>query len=210
MKKHILMIKQATSGLKYLCKTTTEARLNPYVYRGSGKYWLKHIRKNKSWIITCVIGTYDTSQQLAKAGEYYSSLYNVAESKDWANLIPETGNGGWINDQTGRRWKVKDTSNMRGGVHLKGVSNTSVKGIRNHQFKGQIITPWGTFYSYKDALYEAKMLKTKGRKDIITDRNTLRKYCQIENGIPLTGNRTFKKWRNKTPKQIGFNFEQAR
>ena len=42
-------------------------------------------------------------------------MYNVVESDDWANLTIEQGAGGWIHDQTGKTWKVKDSSKMGRG-----------------------------------------------------------------------------------------------
>ena len=106
-----LMVKKAyPTGLSYLCQTSTR---EPYTYKGSGKRWLNHIRAHKPHIITCVIGEYETMEELKTAGIHYSELFNVVESDDWANLRPEDGMGGGTG-KIGRRWKIKDTSRMKG------------------------------------------------------------------------------------------------
>lgn len=80
------MIKKCmTTGLKYLCKTSSKKK-DPYLYNGSGTRWINHIKKYNSYIITCIIGSYETKEQLKEYGLYYSKLFNVVNSPDWANL----------------------------------------------------------------------------------------------------------------------------
>lgn len=108
--KYYLMVKMALkTNLKYLCKT----KQNPYSYQGSGLRWLNHLKKHNSWIVTCIIGEYNSEEELKQAGIYYSKLYNVVESDDWANLRLEEGDGGGAG-KIGRRWKISNTSNMKG------------------------------------------------------------------------------------------------
>lgn len=77
--------------LKYLGHTVQD----PFKYTGSGKRWRAHLRKHKSKFHTEVIGIYDTKQQLTEAGLFYSGLYDVVKSQDWANIRPESGTGGF-------------------------------------------------------------------------------------------------------------------
>lgn len=118
---HLLMIKKCSHcNLKYLCKTSS-SKINPYSYAGSGIRWLNHLKAHKSKTITCVVGTYDSKEQLREAGLWYSSFYDVVASDEWANLTEEKGDGGLIGSgQSGKRWKIKDTSNMKGGQPYKG------------------------------------------------------------------------------------------
>jgi hypothetical protein len=78
------------TGLKYLGKTTQD----PFTYKGSGIRWLRHINKHGYDVVTEVIGTYDTKEKLKEAGIYFSKLWNVVESDQWANLKLEEGDGG--------------------------------------------------------------------------------------------------------------------
>lgn len=100
------------TGLMYLCKTTSGAKRDPYKYKGSGKYWIRHTKKHKSYIVTCVVGEYDSRGELRRHGLILSEQLDVVASDVWANLVPECGDGGWIHDQTGNTWRVSDPSNM--------------------------------------------------------------------------------------------------
>lgn len=79
------------TGLKYLGQTT---RADPHKYPGSGKYWRNHLEKHGYNYTTEILFECQSYQELKEKGTYYSNLWNVVGSKEWANLIPETGNGG--------------------------------------------------------------------------------------------------------------------
>lgn len=85
------------TGLKYLGYT----RRDPFKYNGSGKHWLRHIKLHGTNISTTVLKEYNDIIDLKYWGEYYSNLWNIVESKDWANLKPESGDGG--NARKGKR-----------------------------------------------------------------------------------------------------------
>lgn len=94
---HYLMIKtHNVTGLKYLCKTSSQ---NPYTYHGSGKHWKRHLKKYGRNISTeIVFQTEDIDEFNTKCLEY-SKKYDVENSTDWANLIVETGlDGGRTHD----------------------------------------------------------------------------------------------------------------
>jgi len=74
--------------LKYLGRTEQK---NPYKYKGSGRYWINHCKSHGWDISTEIIGTYNTIEELKIAGLHYSQLWNIVESNDWANLVPEHG-----------------------------------------------------------------------------------------------------------------------
>jgi hypothetical protein len=77
------------TGLKYLGKTTKD----PYTYHGSGVDWKAHLKEHGSEHTTEIIKECQSNQELTNWGRYYSEMWNVAESKEWANRIPETGGG---------------------------------------------------------------------------------------------------------------------
>ena len=79
------------TGLKYLGKTISK---NPYTYKGSGKHWVYHIKKHGYDVETEILKECSSEKELKYWGNYYSTLWNVVESKEWANLKPEDGNGG--------------------------------------------------------------------------------------------------------------------
>lgn len=213
------MIKECKiTGLKYLCKTTGK---NPYEYHGSGLRWVNHLKKyHTHWtrsldVSTTILGIYDTEQDLKEAGIYYSNLYNVVDDPNWANIVPEEGTGGWINDQTGKNWKIKDTTKMKKAAQTRRHPGQEAwdpnRGEGNYQFKGWYLTPWGKYPSLDEACRKAKELReSKAEGHFISDKRTLKKYCVESNTIPLSleGRRTPKPWRGKTPQELGFGFDE--
>lgn len=91
--KYYLYIKTSPLGLRYLGKTTKE----PITYLGSGKIWKRHIKKHNftiNDIETEIVFETNNVDELIKKGIELSNLYNVVESKEWANLREESGDGG--------------------------------------------------------------------------------------------------------------------
>lgn len=77
------------TGLKYLGQTTK----NPETYKGSGIDWKKHLKDHGNYIITEILYQTDNRENMKELGRYYSELWNVTHSVEWANRIPETGGG---------------------------------------------------------------------------------------------------------------------
>lgn len=89
MKKYFLLIKwHNKTGLKYLCfhKGT---RSNCLKYKGSGYYWLNHLGKHGADISTKILFESDDRKMISVMGIYYSKLWGVVDSKDFANLTVE-------------------------------------------------------------------------------------------------------------------------
>lgn len=87
-----LYIKQhSITGLKYFGKTVKD----PLKYLGSGTYWKRHIKKHKTeYIITLWYHQFDTQDLLTEFALLFSEEYDIVNSGDWANLIPENGVSG--------------------------------------------------------------------------------------------------------------------
>lgn len=79
------------TGLKYLGKTKSA---DPHRYPGSGKVWRRHLKKYGYDYTTEIIFQTECEKEFAKKAEYYSQVFGVDESKYWANLMPERGDGG--------------------------------------------------------------------------------------------------------------------
>lgn len=77
------------TGLKYLGKTMKD----PFKYKGSGKHWLRHIKKHGNEVFTEIIFQTENEEELKEKGLYYSQLWNIVESDEWANLVTEMGQG---------------------------------------------------------------------------------------------------------------------
>ena len=87
-----LYIKQCTHcELKYFGKTTK----NPYSYKGSGKYWLRHLKSHGVKPETLEIYTFDNENEAKTFALMFSEYNCIVESKLWANLKPENALDGF-------------------------------------------------------------------------------------------------------------------
>jgi hypothetical protein len=91
------------TGLKYLGKTIQ----NPYKYKGSGVYWCRHLLKHGNDVTTEILKECQTNDEIKYWGQYYSNLWNVVDDNAWANLKPETGEGGSGKMSTSTKEKIK-------------------------------------------------------------------------------------------------------
>jgi len=110
-----LYIKQhSVTGLKYFGKTTR----NPNKYYGSGKYWLKHIKKHgKEFVKTIWVSDLYTDTSIVEIALHFSYENNIVESDNWANLTIENGlDGGsmFLNKTHSEETKLKLSSIMKG------------------------------------------------------------------------------------------------
>lgn len=92
------------TGLKYLGKTID----NPFTYIGSGKYWKRHINKHGDDVTTKILFSTDSKNALKLAGLYYSELWNIVESKSFANIVPESGDGGDTSEHQDYKSKTRN------------------------------------------------------------------------------------------------------
>lgn len=88
-----LMIKtHNVTELKYLCVSTKDDYLN---YPGSGVKWRNHLKHHGFNFSTVVLYESQVRNDIFKSMcLYYSRLYDVVNSDEWANLIMEDGNTG--------------------------------------------------------------------------------------------------------------------
>jgi hypothetical protein len=90
---HYLYIKQhKLTGLKYLGYTQA---LDPYTYLGSGTYWKRHLDLHGTDINTTILLATEIKTEVTETGLFFSKFFNVVNSKEWANLKEECGDGGW-------------------------------------------------------------------------------------------------------------------
>jgi hypothetical protein len=96
MKTTYLYAKQHNvTGMRYFGKTTQ----NPYVYLGSGFEWLTHLYANKNGfyhdVSTTWVMEYTDPIILEKEALFFSKVYDITNSPEWANQKPENGLDGW-------------------------------------------------------------------------------------------------------------------
>lgn len=86
-----------TTGLRYLGQTRQK---DPHSYRGSGVRWLNHLKVHGPHYTTEIIFQSEDRKEIERVGLYFSSLWNVVESDDWANLMEESGAGGALSSES--------------------------------------------------------------------------------------------------------------
>jgi group I intron endonuclease len=209
---YIYKIVNKINGKEYIGKTqkTLEER------------WIRHLTDSRrtNTKLYNAIRKYGSENFEMCVVEYTGSVtreYLNDRERYWINIIdPEYnmtkgGDGGWINDQSGRTWKIKDTSKMKGKKTITTkvlAGRAKVSGGNNYQSTHRIHTPWGVFETWTESIECAKQLKQAGRQDVVTDGGTLRKYCTEEIILSKEGRRTFPSWRGRNTKLLGFYIEE--
>ena len=108
MKYYLYLKTHNKTGLKYFGQTVQ----NPLQYKGSGTRWTHHLRKHGNDVDTKIIVECETKEELKELGVYYSKLWNIVESKEFANCTIEEGSGGRTITSESRQGK----NNPRYGV----------------------------------------------------------------------------------------------
>lgn len=102
------MVKEHTvTGLKYLCMTEKESWER---YLGSGRYWRNHLRRYGKTVKTTSLYCDTNRERFSCVCSFLSEYFDVVNSDEWANLIPEDG----INTQNARLlWETMDDESRR-------------------------------------------------------------------------------------------------
>lgn len=102
----------SVTGLKYFGKTT---KSDPYLYSGSGEYWLKHLRIHGNYLSTEIIGLFYNRDECVKAALEFSTKNNIVESNEWANFKNENGldGGSEIGHKKSNTTKMKKAASSR-------------------------------------------------------------------------------------------------
>jgi hypothetical protein len=104
------------TGLKYFGKT---AKYDPYKYKGSGKYWLSHLKKHGNLIDTKIVRQFDDENECKKFALEFSIKNNIVESNEWANLRLENGLDGAPIGNTFSEETIKKMSDSKKGKKPK-------------------------------------------------------------------------------------------
>lgn len=95
---YLMIKKHKTTGLKYFCKTVGKS---PYKYKGSGVFWNRHIKKyGKDDVETIWCKLFVDQNELTDFALAFSELFDIVESKEWANLIVEDGLTGFTSENS--------------------------------------------------------------------------------------------------------------
>lgn len=116
------------TGLKYLGYTKSS---DPREYQGSGKYWTWHIEKHGYNVDTEILFETTNKQEIKAKVLYYSELWNVVESDEWANLKPESGCGGTFTHREDSIEKIRAYQKNNKVWTEKALANLKAIGIKS-------------------------------------------------------------------------------
>lgn len=75
------------TGMKYFGKTIKD----PYKYKGSGKYWIAHMKRHGRDVKTIFAKRFTDPHEMTKFAKIFSDDNRIASSDEWANLNEENG-----------------------------------------------------------------------------------------------------------------------
>ena len=109
---HLYVKTHNLTGLKYFGKTT---RKDPISYKGSGKYWIRHLRKYGSDFSTEIIATFEDAKLCEEFAKRFSLENDIVKSDKWANLREENGlDGAPVGNFVSKRTKDKIAKSLFG------------------------------------------------------------------------------------------------
>ena len=120
------------TGLKYLGYTKRE---NVHKYSGSGVYWTRHLKEHGKDYTTEIIKECQTKDEIKEHGLYYSNLWNVVESTEWANIKPESGDGGDMSSSHAWRESIERRKASDGYTR---TSESITKGLTTAKERGSL------------------------------------------------------------------------
>lgn len=165
---YYLYIKQHNqTKLRYLGQTKSD----PYKYKGSGTFWMRHLRKYGNAVTTEVLVSTEDYDELVKWGLFYSQKYDVVKDRGWANLKEENGIGGFdhINNENKQLYVKKTASTINNWTNEKRAevaAKKANKGTKNGMYgtcRAGVLNPrWGA--DVTDDTKKKISMANKGKK----------------------------------------------
>ena len=204
-----LMIKTHNqTGLKYLCITKRDDYIN---YPGSGTRWRHHLNKHGYDFSTEVLYEHKNYIHFLEKLPFVDFLLNVAESSEYANIIPEQGYEGLDGCNVVQFWEYAPEEIKEEIIKRR---NDTIK--ENHWTKGENCDEISSIISEKQKIHwsnltldeKNELLKParKGFKEFLSDKNSKR-YREWKQKLSESKRKYFK---NVDPSIISEKNRQAR
>jgi hypothetical protein len=157
------------TGLKYFGKTTND----PFKYKGSGKYWLDHLKKHGNDVTTEIVGYFldknlceEFSLKFSKDNDIVSSV-NEYGKKIWANQIFENGlDGGATRFGPHSDITRKKIGQSQIGKNVSEGTKKKIKEARQRQKNIRKKGEWKFPKNSKQKLREANLGKKQSKESV--------------------------------------------
>ena len=189
------------TNLKYLCKKSTDDKSKCFTYKGSGKYWKKHLKKHGSNITTVIIEECNSKQELTERGIYWSKELNVVLSPKFANLIEERGDGGptMLGRQITKEQKLK-----QGKAIARFYHNSSTEYKEQRRVSNSLSHEVYKYYTPKGIFTNA--FKAAEANDCTNV--TILNRCKVDVDKPILSKKYWRfGWKGKTWRELGWYYE---
>lgn len=177
------------TGLKYFGKTIKD---DAHKYKGSGLYWLRHIKKHGYDVSTEILLQSNDIYHLSKIALQFSEDNNIVLSENWANLREEDGIGAGGKLSNNTKNKIRDSK--LGSKHSK---ETILKMKEIHKTKNLSETERiNKSKSAKNRKHskETKDKMSKSRKLLLKNNSTHFKIYDNNDNLKYTCSSNFKKF----------------
>lgn len=163
-----LYIKQHNiTGLKYFGKTTSA---DPVKYKGSGRYWLRHLKSHGNLVTTVWAKLFTSFNELTEYAKNFSDENNIVESIEWANLIPESGlDGGGIKGKKHGPMSAAHKQKLREARQQRPTTERQLEALRRSR-ESRIYKPMSE--ESKAKLSKSKKLMSDETKKLISEART--------------------------------------
>lgn len=197
------------TGLKYLGKTISD----PYQYTGSGVYWNNHLSKHGNDVTTVWAHLYTDQDLLTEEALFFSKVFNIVESNEWANLTEENGrtsgkmyertpdhNAKMSQSLTGRKFTNEHKKNISISSTgcKRGPMSTESKLKKSIALTGKTVSESTKEKMKKIASMRAESHNAKIRETV---KNLPKLFCKHCSAEVSPGN--YKRWHNDNCKKKG-------
>jgi len=119
---HLFIKQHNISGVKYFGKTSAK---DPYVYKGSGKYWIRHLNTHgRDQVTTLQVWSFEKSEDATEFALNFSREHDIVNSPEWANLMEENALTGcptgykWSDERRNDRRTLLENQDLRNKISL--------------------------------------------------------------------------------------------
>lgn len=123
---HIYLKTHNVTGLMYLGKT----KQDPYTYKGSGVRWLNHLAKHGNSVTTEILFSTDDPALVKEKGLEYSTKWDIVNSRNFANLVEESGSGGDTSKSLSYKEGIANRNLSANPNFINGIKNRDVSKVK--------------------------------------------------------------------------------